>query len=137
MMYRDHVRYIRRRITKGKLRGSCLTCWLICMETALQDTGEVPLNPRELAEEAGLTVEQTKKAMKLLDEYGAVWTFKKGWQVVYRCNPLVGWNGSKHSEIQKSAHWIYEQFLRKVTAPAEQSELELLDPGNAQRAAHG
>ena len=69
-----------------------------------------------------------RAARPKLDEYGAVWTFKKKWRILYRCNPVIGWNGRKEGEFQKAAWWVYEETQRRARALIEQPELGLPEP---------
>lgn len=117
MIRQEELQRITLEISKQKYQSSTYLLWNLCMANAEVGTGRVLLDREELAELAGVRVEQVSRSMKILDELDAVWTERVKGRNRYRCNGLVGWAGTTKEGIQVKARQIEEgvkQLVRKA-----------------------
>jgi len=75
--------------------ATTLAVWNATLPYMHQDTGTVLTTRMQLAEDAGVSLNEVSRAMTALTKIGAVLKTRRGQRVVYSINPHVGWNGGE------------------------------------------
>jgi hypothetical protein len=100
MLNPEQQRLVLKAIAKGPRPLATLRVWSAVILHIRRDTGEITEGGHELAEDAGVTADETYRALTRLTKIGALLMLEPG---RYAINPHVGWVGdlAKRQEAAK------------------------------------
>ena len=105
----DQMRHVTKEILKCRNVATTLTVWNLALSHLRQDTGEIMVTRKQLAEEADTHAQNVSTAMTDLENIGAILKERRGRNVVYKVNPHVAWNGGEGARLAaaKTAPKLY------------------------------
>jgi hypothetical protein len=102
MLNPEQQRIVVKAITDGERPLETFKVWNVVISHIRYDTGEIMAGRKRLAQDSGISLENTSRALSRLTEIGALLRLRPG---RYAINPHVGWTGSllKRQEAAKTA----------------------------------